>query len=200
VYEILTVCSGNICRSPLAALVLDARLPGDPRVASAGTHARANLGITPETAQLAASFGVSADAAAEHRSRLLTERQLASPALILAMTREHRRLVVEMAPARLRSTFTIREFARLARLVSDEKILMAAADAPSDDERVRRAVAAIASARGLGQPLEDPADDDVVDPYRRPWETYVLAAEQLKPALREVVRVFDVALLSRATG
>ena len=193
-YEILTVCTGNVCRSPMAELVLQARLPEGARVASAGIRPLDGSPMTPEAAALAVHFGADAAAASTHRARMLTVDDLASPDLVLAMSREHRRATVELAPARLRSTFTIREFARLSRLVADDEIRAAVAGSDADADRVRRAVAAIAAARGRALPPEDPADDDVVDPFGRSSQTYQRSARQLIPAATEVVRVVDVAL------
>lgn len=195
-FEILTVCTGNICRSPLAQLLLDDRLgPRGARVQSAGTRGLASAPMTPEAVRLATDAGVSPDAAARHRSRFLTEAHLVQPDLILAMTREHRRQIAELAPARLRSTFTVREFARLSADVGDDEIARAADAAGSDPrDRVRAAAATVAGRRGLVLPPADPDEEDVIDPYRRSWATYELSAAQLRPGVDAVVRVVTAAL------
>jgi len=54
-------------------------------------------------------------------------------------------------------------------------------------------VALVASMRGLAPAPADPADDDVVDPYKQPWEVYVESADQLVPALDQVERVARLA-------
>lgn len=184
-FEILTVCTGNICRSPLAEQLLRARLADLPvQVASAGTHGLAAAPMTPEAERIALSLGVPAEDAASHRSRYLTEQHLVAPALILTMTRAHRRAVAELAPARLRSTFTIREFARLAAAAPAHELRSAADQAGTDAAaRVRAMAAVVASYRGLAAPPVDPADEDVIDPYRRSWDTYLLSASQLQPAV-----------------
>lgn len=187
--EILTVCTGNICRSPLAAVILKTRLADlDVQVHSAGTRGLNAATMTPEAIDLAIEYGVSDVDADAHRSRYLIESLLSSPDLILTMTRDHRREVAELAPARLRSTFTLREFARLAAALSDEQI---AAAAVGDDAstRLRSAATAIAGMRGL----VEPGDDDVIDPYRREWEVYRESADQLVPALAQVERVVRIA-------
>ena len=196
--EILTVCTGNICRSPLAAQLLRARLlPLETSVHSAGTRGMNSATMTPEAARIASGWGIEAAESAAHRSRLLTERDLISPDLILTMTRDHRREVAELAPARLRNTFTIREFARLAASIPDDLIRAAAGAAgPDAAARVRAVGVAVASHRGLVEAPPDPADDDVIDPYRRSWQTYLKSAEQLEPAVGEVVRALQVALAS----
>lgn len=190
-FEILTVCTGNICRSPLAELLLRQRLEGLPGlIHSAGTY---DLGASPMTAEaqrLAVLNGASPEAASAHRSTALTELQLQSPDLILVMTREHRRQVLELAPARMRTTFTIRELARLAVGATDAEIRAAADQAGSDaSARLRAAAARIASRRGMADPPATPESDDVVDPYRRSWQTYELSASQLVPAVDQIVRV-----------
>lgn len=184
-FEILTVCTGNICRSPLAEQLLRARLADlDPRISSAGTRGLPSAVMTPEAAHLAAALGVGVEESASHRSRFLVERHLTSPDLILTMTRDHRRAVAELAPSRLRSTFTIREFARIAAGVPPHELREAAdAAGPDGSARLRAAAAVVASYRGLVPQPADPADDDVVDPYLRPWETYLLSASQLEPAV-----------------
>lgn len=194
--EILTVCTGNICRSPLAEQVLRSRLRHlDIAVSSAGTRAMIDSPMTPEAARIAASLGIDADDSAGHRGRWLSERELVSPDLVLAMTREHRRDIVQLAPARVRNAFTVREFERLAKDVPDADI-RAAADAAGADPhaRLRAALELLNSRRGDIDPPIDPADDDVIDPYRRSWETYQESTRQLLPGLNEVLRVAHTAL------
>ena len=193
-FEVLTVCTGNICRSPLAAELLRARLaPLEASVLSAGTRGLSDAPMTSEAQLLAVQYGVTADAAASHRSRYLLENHLSSPDLILTMTRDQRRHVAELAPSRLRWTFTAREFARLAADVTDDEIRAATESAPDASARVRAAILVVAARRGMVMPPANPADDDVIDPYGRSWETYQLSAAQLVPAVEVVARVLRVA-------
>lgn len=194
--EILTVCTGNICRSPLAEQLLRASLtPLDVEVASAGTHAMIDEPMTKDAAKLAASLGVPASDSEAHRARWLTERHLETPDLVLAMSREHRAHAVGLAPVAARRTFTVREFERLAKGVSDERIRSEADAAGADPHaRVRAALALMSTKRAdVGAPA-DPVDDDVVDPFRRSWETYELSAVQMKPGIAQVSRVLRAAL------
>lgn len=201
--EIMTVCTGNICRSPLAELLLATRLKdAGVTVSSAGVRGLSAAAMTPEAIDLAIEYGVTEDDADAHRSRYLTEQMLTSPDLILAMTRDHRRALAELAPARLRSTFTVREFARLAASLSDDELSDAVASAgpeASDGARVRAAAVAVAGRRGLVPPPGDPTDDDVIDPYRRDWSVYRQSADQLVPALAQVERVVRLAAAPSAT-
>ncbi|HXI02025.1 MAG TPA: low molecular weight protein-tyrosine-phosphatase, partial [Candidatus Saccharimonadales bacterium] len=98
--KILVVCSGNICRSPMAVAVLSDRLRrkgllGAVEVSSAGT-----LGIEGEPAD---SFAVEVCAAAgydisRHRSAAFTEDSAASSDLILVMEEQHARAARAAAP------------------------------------------------------------------------------------------------------
>lgn len=194
-FEIMTVCTGNICRSPLAEVLLRAGLSDlGVRVHSAGTQGLDAVPMTSEAQRLAVELGASVDDAANHRSRFLTEGDLSTPDLVLAMSREHRRRVVELAPSRLRRTFTAREFARLAEGVSDDEIRAVVHAAGGDArDRMRVAIAEVATRRGMVPAPADADADDVVDPYRRSWETYQRSAAQLLPGVEQVVRVLSVA-------
>lgn len=194
--EILTVCTGNICRSPLAEVLLRARLADlAPQVHSAGTYGLDAEPMTPEAHRLAVELGGDVDTAAAHRSRRLLEGSLGTPHLILGMSREHRQRVIELAPARLRSTFTLREFARLAASASTAEIARAVAGAPQDiSARIRSAIAVVADRRAEVAPPSAPEDDDIIDPYGRSWQTYQLSASQLAPALDQVERILRLAI------
>lgn len=190
--RILTVCTGNICRSPLAEALLRERLRGLPvEVHSAGTHALVGHGMTTQTLELAAHAGVDASIAQAHRARYLVEPMLMEADLVLTMTREHRDVALQMTPGKLRHVVPVREFARLAEAVPDERILAAAAeggDVPA--ERVRQAVAAITRTRTAAAT----SDDDVIDPFRQSSKVYEQAAAELLPAVTQVERVIRLAL------
>ena len=193
--EILTVCTGNICRSPLAEAVLDQRL-GDigVRVSSAGVQGLRNAPMTPEAAQLAIGQGASAERVAAHRSRRLTPAMLAAPDLILAMTRGHRRDILALAPGRLRATFTVREFARLAEHLSDDDLVtVAAADVGDASARLRSVIAHLAAQRGAVVAPADARDDDVIDPYLQSAAVYERSTTQMMPGLAQVERVLRLA-------
>src|SRR6476469_7218382 len=109
-FAILCVCTGNICRSPVAERLLAARLGPSVEVSSAGTFGVVDAPIAKPMARRLRSVGVSADSFAARRLLGSTAR---SADLILAMTKAHRSEVVELAPAVVRRSFTLLEFARL---------------------------------------------------------------------------------------
>ncbi len=192
--EILTVCTGNICRSPLAAQLLTTRLGDlDVTVSSAGARAREGMPMTPEAAALATARGVEAAVTAAHAARYLTAAHVRNADLVLAMARDHRREIVELAPSHMRSTFSIREFARLAADVSDDE-LRSAAVGTGARERFAAALAVIAGRRGITLPPASAEDDDVIDPYGRSVATYERSAVELEPGLAAVERVVRLVL------
>ena len=113
--HILFVCTGNVCRSPIAerltaAYGVRSKLAG-LEVSSAGTRAMIGQPIHESAAAVLASLGGDAsNFAARHLSM-----KIASDAdLILTMTRAHRDAVLELAPRQLPRVFTLAEASRLA--------------------------------------------------------------------------------------
>ncbi|GAB6877639.1 ribose 5-phosphate isomerase B [Thermaerobacter litoralis] len=88
VRKVVIVCSGNTCRSPMAAAYLRRALDdlgqGAVAVESAGLHAVPGLPAAAEAREAVARDGLSL---AEHRSRPLEAGGVAEADLILAMTR-----------------------------------------------------------------------------------------------------------------
>lgn len=136
----------------------------------------------------------------EHQSRLLTAADIQSSDLILAMSRDHRRIIVEMVPASLRKVFTVREFGRLSgRRGADEacrgKRNEASITETSVDSAWSSLLTSMASQRGL-QAGHLPEDDDVIDPYRRSNRVYLESVSQMSEGLFAVERVVRQMLAS----
>ncbi len=191
-FSVLLVCSGNICRSPLAEQVLRARLDDVPAIgfSSAGTFAGEGDRMPEQAAALALRFGGDPSA---HRARYLTEQMVAGADLVLALARSHRREIVELVPRKVGVTFTLREFARLSAELTSEEITETATRGGSLRAGIAEVVALVASRKGQSGVPVSAEDDDVIDPYRRSDETYERSAEQLVPAVEEVARVLRAA-------
>ena len=192
--RVLFLCTGNVCRSAIAQHVLHARL-GHPEwveIVSAGTRAPAGHAMAPEAVILAREFGARGPEAAHHRARPVTPPLVDGAGLVLAMTRAHRRTAVELAPRRLRASYTIREFARLtAPLPRTEIRALAAGDDPGT--RLRSLVAALADRRGAAAQAGSPESDDVLDPFGKDDEAYRACARVLMPAIDAVERALRLA-------
>lgn len=167
--NILVVCTGNICRSPLAEQLLAARLAAAgirAVVHSAGTRALVDSAMTPEAATLSQRYGGDP---ALHAARQLNEALIDNADLILTATREHRSETVSLVPRASRRTFTLNQFARLVAALETVECVEASTDPV---ETLRAYIAELAASRGATPPPADPADDDIVDPYRRSQDVY----------------------------
>lgn len=191
-FTILTVCTGNVCRSPLGEQLLALGLEGLPvTVASAGTGALVDEGMPAQSLRIARGLGVLTPET--HRARQITADMIREADLVLGMAREHRRQIVALVPRASRYTFTIREFARIAENVPTETIDDLVRDEPDAAERMRLAVEEIGFSRGTVPPAATEDGDDVIDPYRRSDDVFELSAQHLSPAVATTV-----ALLRRA--
>jgi protein-tyrosine phosphatase len=93
VYRLLFVCTGNTCRSPLAAAALIDELGPDGvrvDVSSAGTAAWEGQPATEASLEVARRDGIDLKG---HRSRRATPTMVRAADLILVMEREHLRAV-----------------------------------------------------------------------------------------------------------
>ena len=92
--NLLVVCEGNVCRSPMASALLARALP-DSLVVSAGTHALAGRAADPLAVQLMAERGVDIGA---HVAASLTPAHVRNAQLILTMTGTQRALLETAYP------------------------------------------------------------------------------------------------------
>jgi protein-tyrosine phosphatase len=167
--SILVVCTGNVCRSPIAEGMLraafEARLGCDaPGVSSAGTMGWSGSGADPNSVLAAAELGVDIS---DHRARELTTPDIASADLIVGMAREHARAVVGPDPDAGPRTFTLKEFVRL---------LEALPTATGVDLASRVADADALRAGGFGG---KPRDQDVADPLGMAPDAFRAVAREL---------------------
>nr|WP_193571017.1 low molecular weight phosphatase family protein [Diaminobutyricibacter tongyongensis] len=179
----MTVCTGNICRSPLAEQLLRAGLDGlAVTLSSAGTAALIGRPMDERAAEYSRQYGGIPDA---HVARQLTVEHLRDADLVLALSREHRRVVVETLPRASRSAFTLREFARLLETVNtDDRDTIAAQ--PDARARLSTLVEIASANRGVAERPDNPEEDDVVDPYRQDDNVYAESTRQLVPAVQSI--------------
>jgi protein-tyrosine phosphatase len=178
-FSILTVCTGNVCRSPAVERLLAAELGPTVSVASAGTHALVGHPISEPMAMLLRNRGVET---LPFEARRLSEQMLREADLVLPLTRAQRSLVVELWPAAVRRTFTLREFARLMCWVDPGAL---PAGAPAD--RLRAAIGLAAAERGRERTSAD--EDDVIDPFRLSEQVYADSFAQITSAVDVIVGV-----------
>lgn len=94
VSSILCVCTGNICRSPVAEAALRAALP-DIAVTSAGLHALVGRDIDSESATAASEQGIPLS---HHAARQFSAELGEQAELILVMDQDHRNEITRRWP------------------------------------------------------------------------------------------------------
>lgn len=106
---VLFVCTGNVCRSPMAEALLRCHLPPDLpwRVASAGTCAFDGDEASTGTVEALAEEGIEFSA---HLSQRLTSKLVQDAHLIVALTRSHRDDILDRFPAAARKVFLLKSF------------------------------------------------------------------------------------------
>jgi protein-tyrosine phosphatase len=108
--RVLTVCMGNICRSPMAAALLADRLARrgiEAVVASAGVRALVGCPAAPEAQTLMRERGLDVSG---HRARQLTAELLSSFELVLVMEELHERAVHALVPSARGRVYRIGRF------------------------------------------------------------------------------------------
>jgi protein-tyrosine phosphatase len=178
--SILVICTGNICRSPIAEGLLHDALQrrfgeGAPVVSSAGTSGLEGSGAMPESVQAAGELGIDIGG---HVARRLTTSMADGSDLLLCMATDHRDMLVTGSD-RDDHTFTLKELVRLLETLPDPGL-------EAGPERMLERIAAANHARRLGVvPVSH--DDDVADPLGQPLEAYRATAWELETWVQRLV-------------
>ena len=106
IQNVLVVCLGNICRSPMAEGLLSASLPG-VKVRSAGLEALVGRPADSIACELMSRCGVNIDA---HRAMQVSKDMCQQADLILVMDREQRRVIEERYHFVIGKVFRLCEF------------------------------------------------------------------------------------------
>lgn len=176
--SVLVLCTANVCRSPVAQAELEARLdPALFRIQSAGLNAIDGQERDPLTVRRIQALGGDT----RTRSRAVTLDLVRTADLILTMTVAQRGKLVELAPERVRSAFTLRELELVARrLLADTDTL----------HQVRDLVGAFAVHRGEAV-ARSSRDLDIRDPTGRRARDYETAFEAIRVSCDAISTLFE---------
>lgn len=161
--EVLFICTGNICRSPVAEIRTRALLAAAGRtgirVASAGTRGVVGEGVHPQMARCLAADGIDPSG---HVARRVRKPDLQQATLIIGMEQEHVDAALRLHPGALRRTFTLPHLAALV-----------AAGATTD----------LAGIRAIDRGAATPEEPGLADPIGGAPEEYAAAYSRISAEL-----------------
>ena len=178
------VCTGNICRSPMAEVMLrdevERRGCGDIEVASAGTWAGFGNPAQPEALEVMRNKGIDLDG---HRSRPVDPEELAEADLVVAMTSVHARELRQLSDEVGTKMVLMKEFTELE---VDE--------CPSSalDDRLKTLLA--------GKRPEPRRALDLDDPMGLPVFAYERAANEIDTGIRRLADLLCGEATARETA
>ncbi|MCI0632714.1 MAG: low molecular weight phosphatase family protein [Actinobacteria bacterium] len=171
--SILVVCTGNVCRSPLAEGFLREALGARSAsssidVASAGTMGWDGSSADPLSVEAGTERGIDISG---HVARRFSTSDVREADLVLGMAPEHVAAVIRDVPDAEHKAFTLKGFVRL---------LEALAPAGSGDPGAVLVVRVLDADALRRSGFEgDPGDDDIVDPLGRPLDVFRSVAAEL---------------------
>jgi protein-tyrosine phosphatase len=164
--DLLFVCTGNRCRSPVADALAWRSLRDrgiEAKVASAGIL-EGGAPLPTETMRVLSERGIECG---ERRSVQITPELLAESSLIVGMDRSHVREVVVLDGEAWPRTFTLKEAVRRAHQVGPRHVAL-----PFSDWAVR-----LGEGREPSEMLGASSQDDIDDPIGAPYAAHERTAE-----------------------
>ena len=175
-FDVLILCTGNICRSPMAEALLRERLRSrgiDATVSSAGITFDGRE-ATDDAVRAASKYGLDIT---EHRSRLMNAEMVHRANLVIGMERLHAREAVVLGDSLLSRCFTLKELVRRGEAVGARR----------RDEAIERWLERASAGRRPMELLGESDEDDVADPYLGSPKIYAGCIAELDDLIERLV-------------
>ena len=174
--DILLLCTGNICRSPMAEGILRHRL--EELGVDATVHSAGLLDLGREASGPAVEvMGERGVDLSSHRSRQMARELIIDADLVICMERVHVREAVLLDPPSFPKIFTLKELVRRGAMTGPR----------GPEESLAAWLARAHHGRRAADHLGSSNDDDVEDPIGRSRDFYVRTANELEDLLDRLV-------------
>lgn len=177
-FRILAVCTGNISRSPMVETLLRAGLDDSVQVSSAGVLGLVGRPMDPKVASHLAGQGFDTSGFA---SSAVSAQLLRGSNLVLALTGEHRKTLLQLLPSALLRTFTLTEFAAAVELGSG-----GFGSALNDSDRLRTLVRQALQARTAAT-RRPGFTFDIPDPFGGDEEAYRVSLTMVQQSVDQIL-------------